>query len=89
MAHDLRTDFDQFFPQRRQCPVTHRLWQHRLPQKDTQIVGQHEQVEPHLIVHKVVTGQPSQFDGVLAFLDPLFRRAPLVVESHHPFGGPG
>src|ERR1035437_5399940 len=88
MAHDLRPDLDQFLPQRRQCPVTHCLGQYRLPQEVAQVVGQHEQLQPHLVVHKVVTGQPRPFDGVLAFLDPLLRRAPLVVEPHHPFGGP-
>ena len=46
-------------------------------------------MQPHLIVHKVVTGQPLPFDGVLAFLDPLVRCAALVVEPHHPFGRPG
>src|ERR1039457_4068289 len=39
MAHDLRPDLDQFLPQRRQCPVTHRLGQHRLTQEVAQIVG--------------------------------------------------
>jgi hypothetical protein len=88
MAHDLRPDLDQFLPQRRQSPVTNRLGQYRLPQEVAQVVGQHEQLQPHFVVHKVVTGQAGPFDGVLAFLDPLFRRAPLVIEAHHPFGGP-
>jgi hypothetical protein len=35
----------------------------------------------------LVTVQVSPFDRILAFLDPLLRRAPLVVEPHHPFGG--
>jgi len=89
MAHDLRLDLDQFFPQRRQRPVTHRLGQHRLPQEIAQVVGQHEQLQPHLIIHKVMTGQPCPFDGVLAFLDPLFRRATLIVELHYPFSWAG
>src|ERR1035437_5533031 len=79
---------DQFLPQRRQRPVTHRSGQHGLPQEVAQVVRQHEQLQPHLVVHKVVTGQSRPFDRVLAFLDPLLRRAPLVVEPHHPFGGP-
>jgi hypothetical protein len=57
MAHDLRANLDQFQPQRRQCPATHRLRQHRLAQKVTRIAGQHEQLQPYLVVHKVVTGQ--------------------------------
>ena len=88
MAHDLGPDLDQFLPQRRQRPVTNRSGQHRLPQEVAQVVGQHEQLQPHLVVHKIVTGQAGPFNCVLAFLDPLLRRAPLVVEPHHPFGGP-
>ena len=69
--------------------MTHRLGQHRLTQKVAQIVSQHEQVQPHLVVHKIVTGQPRPFDGVLALLNPLLRRATLIVEAHHPFGWSG
>jgi hypothetical protein len=39
------------------------------------------------LVRKVMAGQAGPFDGVLAFLDPLLRRATLVVKPHHPFGG--
>ena len=56
MAHDLRPNLDQFLPQRRQRSVTHRSGQHGLPQEVAQVVGQHEQLQPHQIVHKVVTG---------------------------------
>jgi hypothetical protein len=88
MAHDLRLDLDHFLPQRRQRPVPHRLRQRRLPQKVAQVEGQHEQLQPHLVVHKVVTRKPGPFNGVLAFLDPLLRRASLIVEPHHRFGWP-
>jgi hypothetical protein len=43
-------NFDQFFPQRRQRPVTHRPGQHSLPQEVAQVVCQHEQLQPHLVV---------------------------------------
>jgi len=66
MAHDLRPNLDQFLPQRRQRPVTHRSGPHRLPQEIAQVIRQHEQLQPHLVVHKVVTGQTGAFDGVLA-----------------------
>ena len=56
MAHDLRPNLDEFLPQRRQCPMSNCSGQHRLPQEVAQVVGQHEQSEPHLVVHKVVTG---------------------------------
>src|SRR6516164_418279 len=34
------------------------------------------------------TGQPGPFDRALAFLDPLLRRATLVVEADDALGGP-
>jgi hypothetical protein len=36
-----------------------------------------------------MAGQTCPFDGVLAFLNPLLRRATLIVKPHHPFGGSG
>jgi hypothetical protein len=36
-----------------------------------------------------VARKAGPLDGVLAFLDPLLRRATLIVEPHHPFGWPG
>jgi hypothetical protein len=59
MAHDLRPNLDQFLLQRRKRPVTHRPWQDRLPQKIAQVVGQHEQLQPNLVVRKIVTGHPT------------------------------
>jgi hypothetical protein len=56
MARDLRPDLDHFLPQRRQGPVTHRSGQHRLTQEISQVVCQHEQLQPHLVAHEVVTG---------------------------------
>jgi len=72
---------DQFLPQRRQRPVTHRSGQHGLPQEVAQVVRQHEQLQPHLVVHKVVTGQSGPFDGVLAFLG---REAPCGTGRQSP-----
>ena len=81
MAHDLRPDLDQFLPQRRQRPVTHRSGQHGLPQEVAQVVRQHEQLQPHPVVHKVVTGQSGPSDGVLAFLG---REAPCGTGRQFP-----
>jgi hypothetical protein len=44
-------------------------------------------LEPDFIVAEPAARQPGPFDGVLAFLDPLFRRATLIVEGDDPFGG--
>ena len=53
------------------------------PQKVGQIVSQGEQLQPCLIVLEGATGQLRPGDRVLAFLDPLLRRATSVVELHH------
>lgn len=58
VAHNLCPDLDQFLPQRGQRPVPHRAWQHRLSKKVPHVVGQDEQQQPHLIVHKVMARQP-------------------------------
>ena len=88
MAHNLRPNLDQFFPQRRPGPVTNCLGQHRLTQKAARIIRQHEQLPPHLIIHQVVTGQAGPFDGVLSFLDPLLRHScyPLRFFAVHGVG---
>jgi len=87
MAHNFRPDLDEPLPQRRQRPVPHRPRQHRLPQKITQIVGQHEQVQPHLVVHKVMARQPRPLDRVLALLDPLCCEVVYVI--HRGISGKG
>jgi hypothetical protein len=38
--------------QRSQRPVSHRWGQHRLPQEIAQVVGQHEQLQPHLAARR-------------------------------------
>ena len=42
-------------------------------------------LEPDGIVAKPAARQPRPFDRVLAFLDPLLRRASLVIEGDDPF----
>ena len=84
MAYYLCPNLDQFFPQRRQRPVTHRPWQYRLTKKVSQVVRQDEQLQPHLIINKIVTGQPRPLDRVFSFLDPLLRRASNVLEAYDP-----
>jgi hypothetical protein len=78
MPRDIRADLDQFLPQRRQRPVAHRPGRHRLPHEIARVLGQHDQLQPRLDVHKVVTGQARPFDGVLALLDPLLGCASLL-----------
>jgi len=42
----------------------------------------------HFSTPKPCFSEPPPLDRILAFLDPLLPRAPLVVKPHHPFGGP-
>jgi len=44
-------------------------------------------LEPDLVVAELAARQPGPLDGVLAFLDPLLRRTPLIVEGRYPLGG--
>ena len=88
MSHNLGTDLDQFLPQCRQRPVTHRAWQHCLPQVVSQIVSQHKKQQPDLVINEVMAGKPRPPYGILAFLDPLLRRPPLIVKTHHSFFRP-
>jgi hypothetical protein len=39
------------------------------------------------VVVELAARQPRTLDGVLAFFDPLFRRAALIVERHNALGG--
>ncbi len=87
MPDDLGTDLHQFLPQRGQRPVFHRLGQGKRSQEVAQVVGQRMKLEPDLVVAEAMTGQSGPVDRVLALLDVLLRRAALIVESHHAFGG--
>ena len=51
-----------------------------------EIVSQGVKLEPHLVVAELAAGQPRPLDGVFAFLNPLFRRGPVIVEGDDPFG---
>ncbi len=50
-----------------------------------EIVGQGMQLQPHRVRGEAVAGQAGPHDRVLALLDVLLRRAPLIVEQRHPF----
>ena len=89
MAHDLATDLDQPAPERRQRPVPHGVGQGQGSQKVPEVVGERVKLETDSIVGELATGQSCPPDGVLAFLDVLLRRAPLIVEDDNPLGGTG
>jgi hypothetical protein len=47
------------------------------------------ELQPDRVGGEAVAGQPGPGDGVLAFFDPLLRRAALVVERNHSLGRTG
>lgn len=83
MGDNLRANLDQLLPQGRQRPVLHAPGKRQPAKEIPEIVRQGEQLEPDLVVHEVVARQPCPLNRVLAFLDPLFRRAAPAVELHH------
>ena len=88
MADHLGPDLDEFLPQRCQRPTPDRLREHQLPQEVGQVVGQGEQVQSRLIILEPSARQLRPVHRVLPFLDPLFRRPPLVVEADHTLRTP-
>jgi len=54
-----------------------------------EIVCQGVMLEPHLVVAELAAGQSRSLDGKLTFFDPLFRRAPVIVEGDASFGRTG
>ena len=84
MRDHLRPDLDELLPQRRKRPVLHRSRQCQPTQEVALVVGQHEELKPYLVIHEVVATQPRPLHRILALLDPLFRRAAMVVEPYDP-----
>ena len=86
VTNDLRPDLDQFFPSRRQGPAPDFPREDQLPEEIPEVVRQHEEVKPHMIVHEIMARQTRPLYRILALLDPLFCRSPLVVEADDAFG---
>src|SRR2546427_7972152 len=59
------------------------LFRSQPPPQVAQVVGDYTQPEPYLVRPKAVAAQAGHLHRLLAFFDPLLRRAPLVVETHH------
>ena len=55
---------------------------HQPPPEIPEVVGQHAELQPDLIRPEPVTRQARPMCRLLAFLDPLLRRASLVVKPH-------
>ena len=83
MSHDLGANLDQLLPQGRHRPMLDTWGEGEPAKKVAQVVCQGEQLQPHPIVQEVVTRKSSPFYCILAFLDPLLRRAAPVVKLHY------
>jgi len=88
VAHHLCADLDQLLAQAGQRPRRRRLGQCQRPHEIPKVIREHMELEADGIGGEGAAGQPGPFDRTLALLDPLFRRAALVVEGDHPFGRP-
>jgi hypothetical protein len=88
VTDDLGPDLNQFLAQAGQRPWLRRLGHRQRSHKVAEVVGQHMQLETHRIGGERSTRQPRPFDRALAFLDPLLRRAALVVAGDDPLGRP-
>ncbi len=63
--------------------MLHITGQGKPTQEVGEIVSQSEQLQPCLVILERAARELRPLDGVLAFLDPLLRRAATVVELHH------
>ena len=84
MAHQPSSSLDHPGLKTGQRPVLHRLRQHQPSQEVTQVISQYEQLQPDLIGHELVAGQPRPVQGVLAFFYPLLRGASAIVKADYP-----
>jgi len=82
------TRLHQSLLQARRRPVADPVWQHpaqRAPRPQIpQVVGDRAQPQAHPVRPEAVATQPRRLHRLLAFLDSLLCRSPLVVEPHHP-----
>jgi len=88
VGHDFCANLDQLLPQGRHRPVLDTWGEGEPTKKVAQVVCQREQLQSDVVVHEIVAGESSPFYCVLAFLDPLLRRAAPVVKLHYPLIAP-
>ena len=75
---------DQAFPERSQRPGFDRLRRRDGAQEVGEVVSQGMKLEPHSIGREAHAGQPRPLQSVLAFLDMLLRRSPIIVKGQDP-----
>ena len=89
MCHHPRADLDQLLAQTGQRPRLRRFGHRQRAHKVAEVVGQRVELEADGICGEGAARQPCPLDRALAFLDPLLRRAALVVEGDDALGWPG
>ncbi len=57
------------------------LRQRQRAQEVAEVISEHMELKPNRIVAEAVARKPGSVDRVFAFLDPLLRRAALIVEG--------
>src|ERR1035437_9607913 len=83
MFHQPSSRLHQPLLQTRQRPVLDSLGQRQPPPQIPQVVGQQAQRQPHLVRAETMAREASHLYGLLALLDPLLCRTPLVVKPHY------
>ena len=68
-----------------QRPALCRFWQSQPSEEFTQVVGQDEQRESHLISHELMARKSCPVEGIFALLDPLLCCASAIVEFRYPY----
>jgi hypothetical protein len=80
MLHESPAGLDEALLQAGERPRVDALGQHQTPPQVPEVVRQHTELQSNLVRPEPVTREPRPVRRLLAFLDPLLRRAALVVE---------
>ena len=82
MLHQPASGFHQPLLETRERPALDPRRQDQSAPEVAQVVGQDTQLQAHFVRPETMARQPRPVGGRLAFLDPLLRRAALVVEPY-------
>jgi len=82
MPHQPGPCLDQLELHTLQRPCLDDLGPRQPPQEVTQVIGQGEELQPHLVGHKPMTRQPRSLQRVLPLLHPLLGSPSSMVKVH-------
>jgi hypothetical protein len=83
MLYEPSAGLDQPLLQAGQRPGGDPHQQRQPPPEVLEVLRNQAQPQPDLVGARAVAAKPRQRDRLLAFLDPMFGRAALVVEAYH------